>query len=322
MGSFTKAQPSNTRLLIGLAGPQGSGKTVSALRLATGLLEGTGKRIALIDTENHRAEQYAREFDFDHCDLKPPFRPFSYGEKIKEASDAGYGAIIIDSMSHEHEGIGGVLDWHEEVLTAMAGNDFNKREALKFTAWIKPKQDRNKLIHLLQRATPHVILCFRAKQKTVMKKVAGKKTEVSKTGLMLVGGDDYGFEMSIIAIMPSGSKGKPDWSEKQSRINDMSGDLQNIFTDFPQISEDVGRALRDHSAGLKVYRLRSSKGTQSFADIDLWRAAAIDMVHAVPLEHLDKFISLNRSAAQDPTISQLIKDKKNAKVSKSPENDA
>src|SRR3990167_11064864 len=116
--SFRPAARENVSLLIGLAGGTGSGKTFSALELATGLAG--SKPFALIDTEAGRAKHYADQFKFDHGDLHPPFRPSNYADAIKAADEAGYPVIIVDSVSHEHAGEGGLMDWHEEELTQKA----------------------------------------------------------------------------------------------------------------------------------------------------------------------------------------------------------
>ena len=64
------------------------------MRFATGL--SPGKRFAVIDTEAGRALHYADQFQFDHGDMKPPFRPDAYADAILAADGAGYGAIIVD----------------------------------------------------------------------------------------------------------------------------------------------------------------------------------------------------------------------------------
>ena len=60
---FKPAIRENVGLLIGLAGGTGSGKTFSAMRLASGIAN--GKKFAVIDTEAGRAKHYADQFSFD-----------------------------------------------------------------------------------------------------------------------------------------------------------------------------------------------------------------------------------------------------------------
>lgn len=160
---FRPAVREGVGILAGVAGPSGSGKTFTALRMATGLAG--GKRFAVIDTEAGRAKHYADQFTFDHGDLQPPFRPGAYLEAIIAAEEAGYPVVVVDSMSHEHAGDGGLLDWHEEELDRLAGSDYAKRERVKFTAWIKPKGEHKRMVSRLLQLRAHLILCFRAEQK-------------------------------------------------------------------------------------------------------------------------------------------------------------
>jgi hypothetical protein len=95
-------------LLILIAGGTASGKTESAMRIATGLAG--GKPFAVIDTENGRALHKADDYTFKHAELDEPFTPERYAEAVKAADAAGFPVIVIDSGSHEYEGIGGVLD--------------------------------------------------------------------------------------------------------------------------------------------------------------------------------------------------------------------
>lgn len=168
MITFRKAVRENISLIIGLAGPSGSGKTYTAMRLAKGLAG--NKPFAVIDTEAGRAKHYAGQFQFDHADLTPPFRPSAYAEAIKAADEAKYPVIVVDSCSHEHAGEGGLIDWHDEELDRMAGADWKKRESCNMAAWIKPKGDHKKFISRLLQVRAHLILCFRAEQKIEMKR--------------------------------------------------------------------------------------------------------------------------------------------------------
>lgn len=179
MITFRRAVRENIGLIIGLAGPSGGGKTLSAMRLAKGL--SGGKSFAFIDTESGRGKHYADSFTFDHADLSAPFRPANYAEAIKAADAAKYPVIVVDSCSHEHAGEGGLLDWHEEELDRMARDDWKKRDACNMAAWVKPKMEHKQFVSRLLQVRAHLILCFRAEQKVEMKRVDGRTEIVPKT---------------------------------------------------------------------------------------------------------------------------------------------
>jgi hypothetical protein len=175
--------------IICLYGKSGGGKTYSALKLAQGLI---GKdRICLIDTENGRASHYADEFDFDVIDLEPPFSPARYIQAIKTAQDNGYKAIVIDSISHEWEGIGGCLEMAEGKTGLLA--------------WVKPKEQHRKMMNMLLQAKSHIIFCARAKDNLEQVKINGK-VEVVNHGLMPIQEKNFPFEMLITLRMQD--KGK------------------------------------------------------------------------------------------------------------------
>jgi hypothetical protein len=174
--SFRPASREQIGLIIGVAGPSGSGKSWSSLRLAAGMAG--GQPFAVIDTEAGRAKHYADQVKFDHGDLRPPFSPDAYLEAIVAAETAGYPVIVVDSMSHEHSGDGGLLDMHEAELTRMAGDDYRRREAVKMAAWIRGKQAHKRMVSRLLQLRAHLILTFRAEQKIEVVKDAQGKTQV------------------------------------------------------------------------------------------------------------------------------------------------
>jgi hypothetical protein len=211
--SFRPATRENVGLLIGLAGGTGSGKTFSAMRLASGIAG--DKPFAVIDTEAGRAKHYADQFKFDHGDLKPPFRPDAYAEAIKAADDAGYPVIVVDSVSHVWAGDGGVLDWQDDELNRMAGDDWKKREACKMAAWIKPKMGHKAMVQKLLQVRATVILCFRAEEKIEMVREDGKMKIVPKqgpTGLhgwMPVCEKNLPFELTCSLLLTADAPGYP-----------------------------------------------------------------------------------------------------------------
>ena len=96
---------------LGLQGPSGSGKTYSALLLANGLSDDWNK-IAVIDTENGSADLYAHLGNYQVLQLTKPFTPERYIEAIETCEKQGMKVVIIDSISTEWEGSGGILENH------------------------------------------------------------------------------------------------------------------------------------------------------------------------------------------------------------------
>lgn len=243
---FAPGKRVNVPLLISLAGGTGSGKTLSAMLIAKGLAG--GKKFAVIDTEAGRALHYADDFDFDHADLKPPFRPDAYADAIKAADEAGYPVILVDSASHEHAGEGGLLDWHEAELERMAGQDYRKRKAMTFAAWIAPKQSHKAMVNKLLQVRAHVVLCFRAQEAIEIVKVDGetvvrpKQTLTGADGWVPIAEKTLPYEMTMSFLLTAAAPGVPRPIKLQSQHRSM------VPLDAP-LTEAVGRQLAEWAAG-------------------------------------------------------------------------
>lgn len=188
MITFRRAIREKVSLILALSGGTGSGKTMSAMRIAAGIAN--GKPFAVIDTENGRASHYADQFAFDVHELHPPFTPHAYTEAIIAADKGDYPVIVVDSMSHVWAGDGGVLDEQEAELDRMAGNDWKKREACKMAAWIKPKMAHKAMMQKFLQLKAHLILCFRAEERIEMVRGQDGKLEVRKKD-SLIGKDGW-----------------------------------------------------------------------------------------------------------------------------------
>jgi hypothetical protein len=239
--TFRPAVREAVGLLIGLIGPSGSGKTYSAMRLASGIV-GEGNRFAVIDTESRRALHYAENFKFDHCELSEPFRPDAYAEAIKAADSAGYKAIVVDSTSHEWAGVGGVLDWQEEELKRMAGDDYRKREAVKMAAWIKPKMSHKQMVQRLLQVKAHLILCFRAEEKNKMEKDAQGKMQIIPIGFQPICSKELPYELTVSFLLDTDKPGFP----KPIKLQEQH---KAIFPLDKPISEDSGNLITQWAAG-------------------------------------------------------------------------
>lgn len=211
----TQAIRRSVPVLMGLYGCQGSGKTLSALRVATGMQRVTGKQTFVIDSENGRALAYADNFKFMHVPFDPPFGSDAYLAAINHCISQGAGQIIIDSGSHEHEGEGGYLDLQETLVADKAGNDWKKREKLSMWGWQMAQKPRNKLRQALGRSPVHQLWCFRAKNKI---KPADKNDEdrnPKHLGMMPIGGQELLFEMSLCGLLMPGADGVPTWQSNE-----------------------------------------------------------------------------------------------------------
>ena len=165
--AFVKAKKEKIWTKVLLGGSSGSGKTYSALRLATGLAKKCGSGIAAIDTEAGRIRYYANEFDFSDMQLTEPFTPEKYIEAINEAVSSGFKVLIIDSISHEWNYC---VDTHDK----MPGNSW--------TNWSRVTPRHDAFMEKILQAPIHIIATVRGKDEYVLEEKNGKQTP-KKVGL-------------------------------------------------------------------------------------------------------------------------------------------
>lgn len=154
-----KAITSEAKPLIGLYAESGGGKTHSALLLACGYCNGDMSKVAMIETEAGRGEAWADDpvvGGYSVIPIRGSFAPKEYGEAISAVEKSDIRALIIDSASHEWEGIGGVLS---QAADNQAGGSKGP------LVWQKPKisHARDFMLRLQQTPIPLVIVCMRAK---------------------------------------------------------------------------------------------------------------------------------------------------------------
>jgi hypothetical protein len=236
--TFRPAKREHTPLIIGLAGPTKSGKTMSAHRVARGLA-GDGV-VAMINAEGAKGHQYADRFDYITYDIDRPYRPQRYTEALRGALEQKPAVVIIDSASHMHDGPGGILEYHEEELDRMAGTDFKKRERMTWAAWVKPKQAENEFIYTMLEANCHLVLCMRAKEKIRIVKGA----DPIDLGWQPIVGERVAFETIFTLTLPPHSKGVPDLA-----VSEMREPFDSIIPADRPLNEDVGKALAAWAAG-------------------------------------------------------------------------
>lgn len=183
---FQKAIKRNAKLRLALCGPAGSGKSYSALAIASGLSD----KIAAVDTEQGSLSKYADLFSFDV--VQPAiFDPRELVKTIKAAEAAGYELCLIDSLSHYWMGKGGELDLVDAVAKKSASNN-------SFAAWKTITPFHNELIETIIRAKMHIICTMRTKTEWVLEKDERTgKSAPRKVGLAPVMRDGIEFEFDV-----------------------------------------------------------------------------------------------------------------------------
>ena len=248
---LTKAKRVALPVLMALSGPTGSGKTYSALRLAAGIQRVAGGKVGFLDTESRRALHYADEFDFEHIDVKPPFGSLDYLAGVLYLQSQGCNTVIADSMTHEHTGAGGLLEQSEAFLAAKCGDDWKKRDRMKWASWVQPKQNRQKMIDGILQSGVNLICCFRAKDK--IKPVSGG--DPLHLGFTPVGAEELVYEMMVSVLLTPRCDGVPDWKPE------LKGEQQLVKIEKPLIpmfetgrkrealSEKLGELIAKWAAG-------------------------------------------------------------------------
>lgn len=193
-----KARREGARLVIMLAGVSGSGKTRTALELAHGLANFAPSKIGFLDAENRRGSLYADVLPapFLIGDLYAPFSPQRYMDAIDAFQKAGVEVLIIDSGSHEWEGIGGCVD------IAESGNP-------RLPNWNKAKGEHKRFMNKLLTCDMHVILCLRAREKAKPEKqiVDGReKTVYVDMGLQAITEKNVLFEATASLMLHDAGK--------------------------------------------------------------------------------------------------------------------
>lgn len=252
-------------IAVSFAGGSGTGKTYSALRLARGIAD--GKPFGFIDTENRRALHYRAEFpQMQHLDFSPfgsegeiiGYGPDRWIAAIDAAEAAGLPVVVIDSFSHAWEGIGGVLEMHEEELNRIAGPDADEktRDKRSQLAWASVKPRYRRLLERIIRARCHIIICIRAKpvmqawNRDTKKVQNARATKLRRPDLPwdIAADRDLVFEMTASFLMDPAHPGVP-------IVLKCADAFKPIFAKGGMVDEAAGRAMVAWSTGADDQRV-------------------------------------------------------------------
>lgn len=221
-----KAVKKQVKLRLGISAVSGGGKTYSALLLAYGMTDDWSK-IAVIDTENESASLYSDLGDYNVLSLSAPYSPERYIEAIHTCENAGIEVCIIDSIAHEWEGEGGVLN-----LCDTIGGGFQ-------SAWkqLTPRHDKFK--NTILNSKMHIITTVRRKQEYILVEEQNKQGRMVqkpvKAGMKEITREGWEYELTINFEL-----------DLKHNVS-VSKDRTNLFIDKPTfvITPETGRQLME-----------------------------------------------------------------------------
>ena len=263
--SIEQAVRAAVPLNIGIVGQQGSGKTMSAIRLAVGEQRVVGGSICFIDTEAGRGKAFAPKrgeqanpsgnpptYAYDHMLFLPPYGPLDYLAAIRAAVAHGARVIIVDSMTHEHYGLGGVM-WQSEdyiekrIERERSRGDLKEWEIDKLrgkyfkNSLVAPKMQRRVLNMEIERLGVNGIFCYRGRDK--LKWGAGEPTDM---GIRPETTTDLAYQMTVNFLLHEMAEGRPSFSPENEFERDwfkLPIQFRGWFPEGTQLNEALGERM-------------------------------------------------------------------------------
>ena len=233
----------------------------------------------MIDTERGSGELYAHLMNYDVAPLTPPYIPERYIALIREAEQAGYDVLIIDSLSHAWTGEGGVLDMHEKAATAAKGNSW--------AAWREVTPLHNALVDAMLGANLHIIATMRTKTAYEVTDSDGKKKPI-KVGLAPVQRDGMEYEFTAVLDLTVDAH-IATASKDRTRLFD-----GKHFTPAPETGETLRKWLetgidpREESRKLlETLKMRVDETDSTQHLNDWWRKHSPDIATLIPADRHD-----------------------------------
>lgn len=315
-GGIRVASRRRLKLRAAFSGPSKSGKTFDSLTIAhdilpiladAGQLAGNGK-VCVIDTERGRSDQYSDIFpEYGVLELTH-FSPESYIDALKQVSDADYSVTIVDQISHEWDGGGGMLE-RSARRQAESGGRVNS-----FTTWQQGTPEHNKFIDALITHPTHLIATMRAKVDYDMVDDGGRK-KVVKLGLAPVQRNSTEYEFDIfgqiginhyVEIEARGSLA-PQFQGKSfapAEIHEVAGMIGRWLTEGVSVFDPNKTSLAvpsDIQAALDLARKLGLTDSNLFKSLDHFGVKTFNDLKPADLSKLRK--SLEKKAAEKSAVS-------------------
>jgi hypothetical protein len=187
--TFTKATRSAVKARIALAGPSGSGKTYTALVLACSLAD----KVAVVDTERGSASMYVGLNGWEFDTLNPQsFNPATLIDALGVAAGAGYGCVVVDSLSHYWMGVDGMLEQVDK--RTKNNNSFG-------SGWKDMRPIERRMIDALVSYPGHVVVTLRTKTEYAIEKDQNGKSKPVKIGMKPEQREGLEYEFSVVGDM-------------------------------------------------------------------------------------------------------------------------
>lgn len=189
--TFAPATREKAKARLALMGVSGSGKTWTGLRIAHGLSE----RFAVIDTERGAASKYAgiNGINFDVLPLSN-FDPRNLVKALAAAAAAGYGAVLVDSLSHFWSGTDGTLEQVDKAAKKGFGGN-------TFAGWKEGTPLQNSMVDALLSYPGHVIATMRAHTEWSLERNAKGQLEPTRVGTRPEQRRGVEYEFDVVAGM-------------------------------------------------------------------------------------------------------------------------
>lgn len=313
------AKREKIKVPIMITGASGSGKTISSLLIAKGIVEEIYPelpqeeqwlKIGMIDSEHKRSLLYADSEiggieigEFLHVDLEAPFTVERYNQAFALLKKEQVEVVIVDSLTHAWSGEGGILEQVESIQKNNA--------KMQMVAWNRVKPLEKKFLKLITGNSVYVIGTARSKQAYSTDKNDQGKTQFVKLGLKPDQKDTLEYEFAISLRLD------------QDHVAEANKDNSNMFNSPFKITKETGKAIyrwSDSGVDLKAYReslinkiteLSSTSKKHNDVFIELHKRVFNEPLNNVKLTLLEQMEKILLSVKQPLKEQEKFSDDKN-----------
>ncbi|MEV8474890.1 ATP-binding protein [Streptomyces sp. NPDC051173] len=226
--TFRPATRERVKARISIQGVAGSGKTWTALSVAHGLSR--GERFAVIDTERESASLYlgVNGIVFDSLSMHR-YDPRDLVKALASAAHAGYGTVVVDSLSHFWKGTDGTLDQVEKAKSKYGGNSF--------AGWKDGTPMQNDMIDALLSYPGHIVVTMRSHTEWVLQENSRGKKEPVAVGMRAEQRKGVEYEFGVVAEM--------DIDNRMRFLKSRCPALHKQVLEQPDGARDIAKPLLD-----------------------------------------------------------------------------